>query len=92
LPSNSCEQQQLALALAATHQSQLQSIAQFAMPMNLSPLPASSMAGFMPAPPIDMGKLSDVFASAASMPPASAVMSLATDIAEMGTQYGGIAQ
>ncbi|KAJ2339342.1 hypothetical protein GGF43_006666, partial [Coemansia sp. RSA 2618] len=79
-------QQQFAAAVFAAGQGlqTMPAMAQFsAMSMGMgltSPLPVTSMAGFVPQAGIDMSKLSEVFASAASMPPAPAVMSLATDI------------
>ncbi|KAJ2717478.1 hypothetical protein H4S00_004277, partial [Coemansia sp. D1744] len=97
-----CQQQQhqqFAAAFVAGHSLQtippMSAAAQLGamnLGMNLSSsmMPGTSMTGFMPqGGVIDMSKLTEVFASAASMPPASAVMSLATDFAEMpAPQFG----
>ncbi|KAJ2120055.1 hypothetical protein IWW56_004026 [Coemansia sp. RSA 2131] len=94
------QHQQFAAAFVAGHSLQtippMSAAAQLGamnLGMNLSSpmVPGTSMTGFIPqGGVIDMSKLTEVFASAAaSMPPASAVMSLATDFAEMpAPQFG----
>ncbi|KAJ2646976.1 hypothetical protein IWW40_005026 [Coemansia sp. RSA 1250] len=61
-------------------------------PLSASGLPVSSMAGLLAAPPaslIDMTKLSEAFATATSIPPASSAMTVPSDISDI-TQAGAV--